>query len=154
MNWRFERLGFRFHIGWSRTVEVKGVNSELKDGYHFLMWDFDDLDEFWVYEDLWEIQEKHNLPTIYVLNTGLPNYWHAYCFHRCDWLEARAIIAGTRGVDRVFLTLGIMRGYFTLRISDKRGREFKRVFTIKSDLPETVQPEEVSSFVHYTTKRR
>ena len=118
------------------------------------MWDFDNEKEEWVFNDLDYIQERYNLPTIRVLYTGIPGHYHAYCFHECGWLDAREIIAGTPGVDKIYLAIGIIRGYFTLRISEKRGRQLETAFNLFSMYPETANAEEVASFVEYTTKRR
>jgi len=154
VNFRFEKWGVRFHIGIGRTTKVQGVNSDLGDGYHFLMWDFDNVNEAALRRELSYIQDTFGLPDIHVLSTGLPDYYHAYCFARLKWREARAVIAATELVDRVYLTLGMMRGYFTLRFSDKRGRSISKAFTLPSDIPATVDAGEVVSFLEYTTKRR
>lgn len=154
MNLRFERFGVRFHIGLTRTTTVTGVNSTLAGGGQFLMWDFDDVLRNDVELALLEVQGRFQLPAIRVLSTGIDGYYHAYCFKRCSPEEARAIIATTKHVDKVYLTLGIMRGYFTLRFSPKRKRNIVPAFTLESPLPEDVGPEKVESFVQYTTKRR
>lgn len=154
MNFRFERFGVRFHVGLTRTTTVTGVNSQLAGGGQFLMWDFDNVLRNDVELALLEVQGRFQLPAIRVLSTGIDNYYHAYCFKRCSETEARAVIASTAHVDKVFLTLGLMRGYFTLRFSPKRKRSFEPAFTLEAPLPEDVTPEEVLSFVEYTTKRR
>jgi len=154
MDLRIEKWGVGFHIGVSRRATIKGVNSMLHDGKHFLMWDFDDVPLVTVRKELRAIQVRESLSKIYILSTGVESYYHAYCFTRRSWIYARRIIAGTPSVDRVFLVMAIMRGYLTLRISKKKDRELRLVKTLDSPIPENVHPDEVSSFVEYTTKRR
>ena len=152
MNIRLQLLGYRLHIGLTRLGEVTGVNSKVEEDGHFLMWDFDDVNFEVVGEELREAQRAFDLSTIYVLNTGIVNYYHAYCFTKVNWITARTIIASTPHVDKVFLAMGLMRGYFTLRFSAKRGRKLLWAATLISQTPETVNPESVKSFVKYMTK--
>ncbi len=154
MDLRVEKWGVRLHIGISRSTKVKGVNSRLADGMHFLMWDFDDKPFLEVAKALRRVQIRHALPNIYILSTGLKGYWHAYCLYRHKWERARAIIADTDGVDKVFLAIACLRGYLTLRYSPKKGRPFFHAHTLESQVEEDVKPEDVESFVVYTTKRR
>lgn len=154
MNLRFEKWGVRVHLGITRTALVRGVNSKLKDGNHFLMWDFDDMSLKEVWATLFRVQYYNKLPAIHILCTGIEGYYHAYCFCRRNWIEARTIIASTDNVDNVFFMMGMLRGYFTLRFSKKRGREFTEVAVLESDFKEDVRPEDVESFVEYTTKNR
>lgn len=154
MNLRFEKWGVRVHFGITRTALVRGVNSTLKDGNHFLMWDFDSIPLPEVEEALLFVQRYFLLPDIYILCTGIEGYYHAYCFSRCSWQGARTIISSTDGIDRVFFMMGIMRGYFTLRFSKKKGREFNQVSVLRSQHQEDVRPEDAESFVEYTTKNR
>ncbi len=154
MNLRFEKWGVRVHFGITRTILVTGVNSKLIDGNHILMWDFDDIQVVDVLYTLRQVQKENELPTIFILCTGIEGYYHAYCFKRCSWIKARTIIASTDKVDRVFFMMAMLRGYFTLRFSDKRGREFTQAAVLEGWGEEDVEPGEVASFVEYTTKNR
>lgn len=153
MNIRAEKWGFSFHFSLTRMSRQLGINSKLKDGNHMLLWDFDDVDYKDVYTELKWLQRQYWLPTIYVVGTGVARYYHAYCFCRCSWERTRGIIGETKGVDKVFLAMGCLRGYFTLRISKKAGREFEPLDKIESGMPEECLPEEAATISRYWTKR-
>lgn len=154
MNFRFERFGVRFHIGIARTARVKGVNSEVGDGLHMIMWDFDDVPLETVVTELKVLQGEWCLPNIYILTTGINGYWHAYCFASRSLFQVRSIISSTQHVDKVFLAMGCIRGYFTLRFSPKKGRDISLIATLKSPYKNECSPDDVRHFLEYTTKRR
>jgi hypothetical protein len=149
---------FKFKIGrWRLTVtfapviEVVGVNSCLPDGKHIIMWDFDEEPLPAITWVLKKQQEKHRLPTIYVLNTGLPKHYIAYCFKKCTFQYAVAIVASTPFVDWNFFKWGVFRGRFTLRVGPKCGRIPKLVAVLKSREYEDAKVPELQSWVKYET---
>lgn len=154
MNLRFDKCGIKFHIGINRTARVKGVNSKLADGKHFLMWDIDGVPKGKLVPALYKIQVRFALPKIYVLDTGIEGYYHAYCFKRFAWADVLHILASTEYLDKIYLSIGVLRGYWTLRISDKRNRPIQPAFVLESHFKEDVTPEDVLSFVEYSSKRR
>ncbi|GAI83068.1 unnamed protein product, partial [marine sediment metagenome] len=97
---------------------------------------------------------EHHLPQIYILNSGRENCWHANCFKALPWEECRSIIAATKGVDKKYLAIAILRGFFTLRYSPVGKREFKPAIVLPSGVPEDVNPYELMSFITYPKKRR
>jgi len=141
------------HLLVRRVYDVTGINSKLEDGRHILLWDFDEKPLDLISAELEAIQAKHCLSAIYIVNTGLEDYYHAYCFTALDWVKCREIIASTPTVDRIFLALGIMRGYFTLRISPKRNRKFKLAKVLESSVEPEVNPYSLGSFEEYFTSR-
>jgi len=153
MNYRLDFRGWRFYIALSHSQQVKGVNSKLPDGRHFLMWDFDNVEEKDVKDALLDIQRRFRLPKIYLINTGLEDYWHAYCFKALPYPDCLRILASTPHLDPVFFKIGVIRGYFTLRYSPKKGRDFEPAIILRSRYKEDVNPYELGSFIKYWTKR-
>ncbi|MBA7574922.1 hypothetical protein ES708_16738 [subsurface metagenome] len=117
------------------------------------MWDFDDKGEEDVIAALKEVQRRFKLAQIFLLNTGLEGYYHAYCFKVFDWADTLKILASTEGIDKVFFKIGVIREYFTLRYSPKKARDFEPAIILPSRYKEDVNPYEVCSFVKYWTKR-
>jgi len=147
---------FRFVLWFGQVDYAIGVTSRLKDGMHWLMWDFDHVDYVKVHDALREVQTREELPDIYVCETQ-PKSYIAFCFKRFRLMEAIRIVASTRFVDEVFLTLALRRGYFTLRIGPKTARLIPRPIAIlKSNRKSDVPLEEIEDFLLYETvlKRR
>lgn len=153
MNFRFDFRSLHFHIGLSRSVQVQGVNSKLPDGRHILMWDFDNVEEDNVIKALLQVQRRYKLPTIYLINTGLPLHYHAYSFVARSFADVIRILYSTEGIDKVYFKIGIVREFFTLRYSPKRGREFKLVLRMPSKYGADVDPYQIANFTQYWTKR-
>lgn len=154
MNWRFDLKGWHFHISLNRTAKMQGVNSRLPGGLHFLMWDFDKVSAQDATTSLLSMQSRFKLPLIYLLNTGLPDHYHAYCFKSLTWGRVLYVLAETEYLDPIFFKIGCVRGFFTLRYSPKKGREFRPAVVLPSKYPEDVDPYELHEFVEYLTKRR
>lgn len=154
MNFRWRNRYFTFYIGVNRIEHVDGVNSKLGDGQHFLMWDFDEVWEPCIEAELLIAQQKHNLPPIYVFSSGAPGCYHAYCFASFPWEDACAIIAGTPYVDKKYVSIGILRGLFTLRYSEVRGKKPEPIMVLPSLIEADVDPMKLKSFVTYPKKRR
>lgn len=117
------------------------------------MWDFDDKEVEDVKDALKDVQRRFSLARIYLLNTGIPTYWHAYCFQAHSWPDTLQILASTNGLDRVFFKIGAIREYFTLRYTPKKRRDFGKAIVLPSLAEEDVDPYELNSFVTYWTKR-
>ena len=152
MDTRFNIGNFRVYIGVKRMTWVDGVNSKLDDGGHFLMWDFDDVDPEELSLALEETQKALGLPNIYILSSGKPRGYHAYCFKRYSWDEAFAIVWRTPRVCQTFVKMAFVRGYFTLRYSAKSGREISFERILVGPAPEDVDPRQIHNFVRYYTK--
>jgi len=145
------KFGLRFYcaISLRRVREVTGVNSQVDEDTHFLMWDFDEIPLPIVIDSLKAVQRMFNLPAISIVQTKANNY-HGYCFRACSFIEARGIIAFTPNIDRHYLAAGCGRGYFTLRFTDVKGQEFKHVMTLTSDIEPDLDYTDINSFVQYT----
>jgi len=143
---------WRFYISLKRVTKRTGVNSRLDDGNHFLMWDFDATPEGKVIESLAAVQERFQLSNIYLMGTGVTGYYHAYCFTRRSWADTLYILASTERLDEMYFRIGVIRGYFTLRISGKQGETMNGVCCLASGVPETVDPANIRDFCEYTAK--
>lgn len=146
--WNY-RFYFNLIFRLKKVELVTGVNSNVGNDIHFLMWDFDDVSLREVLGSLKQVQQVFNLPAISVLKTK-ENGYHAYCFKACSFVQARGIIAFTPHVDRHYLAIGSGRGYFTLRFTDVKGRGFKHLLTLPSKVEPDLSYEDVNCFVQYT----
>jgi len=147
------RIGnWRFTLTLYEVTDITGVNSQLKDGNHILMWDFDDIPLWQVKLTLNCIQNDYELPQIRILNTGRPNHYIAYCFKRCSWWDTKRIIAATPYICDDYYKWGVFRKRFTLRVSAKEGRKPKLVAILHSNIPEDVKISELTSWVKDTLK--
>lgn len=146
------RIGdYRFWVSVRRVGDMKGMCSELEDGKHILMWDFDDVSLANVRDALWEVQTHHWLPKVYILETRRDRSYIAYCFTRYSWERAVSIVAETLYVDWVYFKLSVFRGFFTLRYTPKRGREPKLVSVLQSDRPEQATVDDLMRALRYET---
>jgi len=152
MEFRWQGLKHRLHFSFEKIEEVTGVNSNIDEKTHCLMWDFDGVPLPLTLESLKNIQEAFNLPAIQIICTGKTDGYHAYCFKACNFRLARAILAATANVDVKFVALGMMRGYFTLRFSDVKDRQFDVVGELPSKVPSDCSYSDVNCFVDYTKK--
>jgi len=151
MIFRFRIGHWRFSFAAVRITDVAGVNSVLPDGKHILMWDFDDIPLNKVIAALWTTAITYSLPPIYILSSGKPNHYMAYCFKRVDWQKAIEIIAATPHVCQTFLRFGVWRKKWTLRITPKDGRNIKLIAKLPGLSKPDVSIKELDSFVKYET---
>ena len=114
------KIQLRFYM--SLLEKRTGVCSQQYDNQdkHMLLWDFDYLNLDDIIESLEKVQQDYNLPSIYVIKSS-PDSYHAYCFMSRSFRETINIISATTTVDMAYLRLGIVRGYFTLRITPRTG---------------------------------
>ena len=135
----------------ARIVKVIGVNSELENGLHILMWDFDEIPLPDVRDALKRVQTRYCLSTIHILRTKVPDNYIAYCFSSFSWRTAVEIIAQTEYVDWQFFRFGVYRGHFTLRVTPKNEREIKLAHRLEGyELP-NCKPSDLKSWVRYET---
>lgn len=124
----------QFRVYMSKLEKRTGVCSQQfnKPDSHVLLWDFDysELDD--IVKSLMDIQKQYNLPSIYVIQSS-PDSYHAYCFTSRTFREIINILSATKQIDMTYLRLGIVRGYFTLRITPRKNEpNFKLVKTLES----------------------
>ena len=137
----------------AHITKVIGVNSELTDGNHILMWDFDDIPLTHVIGALREVQTRYFLPDIVILETKERHNYCAWCFTCLPWRRAIEIVAATRGVDWNFFRYSVWRYHFTLRTTPKDGRDSKRVVTLPGYEPDSATVDDLRYWVEYETKK-
>lgn len=143
----------RFTLSCARITQVIGVNSELKDGNHIIMWDFDDVSLDDVKNTLAWIQARFWLSEIIILKTKEPDSYNAWCFTRLPWQRAVEIVAATDHVDWGFFRYSVWRYHFTLRTSPKNGRDSKVVARLEGyELP-TAKIEDLRYWIEYETRK-
>lgn len=141
----------RFTFTVARIVKVGGFNSLLIDGNHILMFDFDDTTLEKVEAALKKVQDKYNLPTIYILETKRDTNFIAYCFKRTKWKQVVTIISEVEGIDWNFFKYGVYRDKFTLRVTDKGHGLPHLVKRLISYFPEDAKVEDLATWVNYET---
>ncbi len=135
----------------AKIAKVIGVNSELENGRHILMWDFDDVPLSHVCTDLRRVQTRYFLSDIHICRSKEPDNYLAYCFTSQDWRSAVEIVAQTRLVDWQFLRFGVYRGHFTLRVTPKNDREIKLAHRLDGYDQPDCNPSDLKSWVRYET---
>jgi hypothetical protein len=143
----------RLTFSCARITKVIGVNSELVDKNHILMWDFDDVPLEQVTDALRKVQVRYFLSDIVVLKTKEPDSYNAWCFTKVPWERAVEIVAATPGVDWGFFRYSVWRYHFTLRVTPKNGRDSKWVDTLQGYEPPTARLKDLRYWVEYETKR-
>ena len=149
LKFRIGHIRITFTI--AHVVDVVGVNSKLNDGNHILMWDFDNTPLQKVAHYLQEVQYEFGLPDIHIVKTSEPDNYIAYCFKRCTWQSARAIVGMTAGIDENFYKWAVFRKRFTLRVGSKGNSKPQYECTLKGITAEDVCIEELKSWVKYET---
>lgn len=142
---------WRFTFTFAPVTDVVGVNSNLPDGKHIIMWDFDDIPLWLVRGALEVVATKFRMPNIYIFTTGAPDHYVAYCFKRVCWSDSVMIVATTAGVDPNFFKYGVYRGHWTLRVTPKEGRKPRLVQVLASPLKEDCFVEGLNSWTKYET---
>jgi len=137
-----------------RVQDVKGICSETRNGWHILMWDFDDVPLRAVKLNLDIIQRQYQLSNIYILESKPKENYMAYCFSEFPWAHALKIVIDTPKVDWNYVRLSVIRGYFTLRVSPKRGEVPKLVHVLESVHQETCVIDDLVRAVNYETSKR
>lgn len=154
MIFKLRIANWRFTFTFAPITDITGVNSKLADGNHIVMWDFDDKPLSLVTGILSITQLLYDLPNIYILTTGKPKHYIAYCFARVTWQKSIEIVAATEYIDPNFFKYGVYRERWTLRVSPKEGRKPKLIYTIHSNIPEDVTISELNSWVKDTIEGR
>jgi len=133
----------KFALMVSRIAKPIGVNSELEDGNHILMWDFDDVPLEKVEFSLGVVSTRFMLSDIYILRTKEPDNYIAYCFSSFDWRQAVNIVIQTVYVDWQFVRFGVFRNKFTLRVTAKSGDHPYLVKRLEGKVLATAKPEDL-----------
>lgn len=145
-------LGLELNCYINKRYRRTGICSQKFDeqNKHMLLWDFDDVGINDIINSLISIQWAFLLPDIYVIESS-KNHYHAYCFAKRTLKEAINILSLTSYVCEDYLRLGMIRGYYTLRISLRQGEQFKLVKKLLSKYPDEILPDEItlSDYITY-----
>lgn len=134
-----------------RVEETVGLNSNLPDGYHVLMWDVDNIAEEQLWNELENLRVNFQLPQIYAFKSSMTGHYHAICLRRSTWREAILAAGSLEHTDDQWLKGGVVRGYFTLRIGLKHGYEPEPQIIIPSDRDDDVALHELVNYDRYET---
>ena len=134
------------------VTKVLGVNSNLKNGRHIIMWEFDETNGPEVEKALWAAQVCYRLPDIHIARSHPEGGFHAYCFKALSFVETLHIVSGTALVDPGYITLCAMRQHWTLRLSDKgQGQpEFEKI--LPGYGKPTAEPGDLVGIVEYSAR--
>ena len=144
------RIGrFQVSLMAGLVTKVQGINSNLKDGDHIIMWEFDETDKMAVLGALQAAQVFHSLPDIHVAESHLGGGFHAYCFKAVSFVKSLNIVSGTALVDPNYITMCAMRQHWTLRLTDKGQGAPQYVKTLYGYGPGSVQYADLLGMVEY-----
>ncbi len=143
----------RFTLTISRTTEVIGVNSNVQNDRHILLWDFDNVRLARVSSILRPICRKNRLSNVYIFRTRKDHdNYHAFCLKSFTLAAAVSIIAATPEVDWAFVKWGVVRSHFTLRIGPKDDEIPWFVRTIKGRGVADVTWRDLKGYTKYETR--
>lgn len=118
-----KKVGGILIYGFITTLQsVWGITSKTdREDYHYILWDFDDIEYHNVIYSLEKVMVKYNINGIVVMSDKVNSY---RCFSPdiVDFKTMLKIILDTEGVDRMFFKWTVKRGYATIRIGNKKNR--------------------------------
>ena len=142
---------FRVTLTAARIAKVIGVNSELENGQHILMWDFDEHPLEDIKASLRVVQTRYFLSDIHICRTKVPDNYVCYCFSQQVWQRACEIVCQTKYVDWQFFRFGVYRGHFTLRVTPKNDRGIELADRLEGYCLPDCTPQDLKSWVRYET---
>ncbi len=149
------RIGrFQVSLMAGLVTKVQGINSNLKDGRHIVMWEFDETDKLAVLGSLQFAQVVHGLPNIYVAESHPGGGFHAYCFASMTFIKSLHIVSGTALVDPNYITMCAMRQHWTLRLTDKGQGQPEYTETLPSHFLESADYSDLVGMVEYHAYRK
>lgn len=133
---RIKNFQFRFYF--SRLEKRVGACSQMYGNpkLHALLWDFDRYTYNQIKKSLVKIQEKYKLPNIMIVQSSKKGSYHAYSFTARPFREIIHILSDTPEIDLTYLRLGMVRGYYTLRITPRKNDSISVVGILKSIYPD------------------
>ena len=144
----------RLWVSLRRVKDIEGMCSNLPDDKHILMWDFDEVPLEDVKAALILVQLKYHLPPISILESKAGTNYMAYCFAAKPWREAVKIVVDTAQIDWNYLRLSVVRGYFTLRISEKRGVVPRLIGVLPTEVKPEAAIKDLQKSMRYETSKR
>ena len=145
---------FRFYV--SMLEKRVGVCSQKYDNplEHIVLWDFDRFELLEIATSLKYIQTKYKLPNIMIVQSSSKGSYHAYSFTARTLREVIIILSDTPQIDMTYLRLGMVRGYYTLRITPrKKDSKFRIVKVLWSKYPDEISPLDVTTNKYLTSNK-
>lgn len=144
------RIGpWKISLSIGRVTDVKGINSELKDGRHIIMWETDLTDWNTVKSAFLNAQNQFGLSTIYVARSHPGGGYHGYCLLAVPWIRSVHIVSGTALVDPGYINMCAMRGHWTLRLTNKGMGAPEYWMQLPSAVQETAHIHNLKGYVQY-----
>jgi len=137
-----------------KQTEVTGINSNLQDGSHIVMWEFDSPEPSNMLGQLRLAQQYHCLSDIHIARSSEGGGYHAYCFTALPWIYSMHVVSGTGGVDPGYISMCAMRGHWTLRTSDKGRGAPQHWLTLPSNVPPDCDKHDLIGGVNYKVWER
>ena len=125
---------------------------DTREDKHALLIDFDNSSISTIINSLSSLQEKYKLPAIYIIASSKHSY-HAYCFTARKFMEIVHILSDISEIDGSYFRLGIVRGYYTLRITSRKGDKFKLVKTLLSPYFNEISPNSLTVSEYLTSNK-
>lgn len=135
-----------------KRVGICSNNIDIKKDEHCLLWDFDETSLENIHNCLKHIQQQFRLPDIYIVESSPHNY-HAYSFTARPFLRTIHILSGTPFIDSAYLRMGVVRGYFTLRISKRHNKNIKFIECLESSFPNEMNPLDLTTNEYLTSNK-
>lgn len=154
MNVHLKMFNYHFQLRAEPVELVKGVCSTVEGKGHVLMWDFDYATFTEAVESLIEVQSKYQLPAIYLGSSGRVNGWHAYCLKVQSFADTARVLLDTDKADKAATNLGIARGYWVLRFTDKKNAIIGDFMKLPGFCPDDCSFTDLKRFVIYWTRRK
>lgn len=148
-------LNHEMRFYFSKLEKRVGVCSQVFEEIdrHMLLWDFDDGNLNSIVATLDDLQRKYDLPKIYIIQSSKDKY-HAYCFCSRPFMAIIHILSDTVGIDVDYFRMGIVRGFFTLRITPRENEAtFRLVKTLYSIYPDEITPLDITTNEYFTSNR-
>lgn len=145
-------LHYQLRIYFSKTELREGIcsGSAIEPDKHMLLWDFDNSKLEDILNSLDKTQNEYLLSNIYVIQSSTFSY-HAYCFTAQTFRETIHILSSVKQIDDTYLCLGMVRGYYTLRITPRFDSEFKFVCVLGSSIEPNINPLDLTNNEYWTT---
>lgn len=102
----------------NRTDKSFCISSKCEDLNHILIWDFDNIDAYYILRSLSQIQDYHNLGDIFLVKSS--HGFNAFCLDKFWLNEAYNILFYSRWNDFNHIRIGFKSESWCLRLSDDK----------------------------------
>lgn len=101
---------------------MKGITSKTgREGYHYILLDYDNTPFYIAKESLEKLMVKYSIDG-FVIFSDKEDSFRLFSDTIVDFKQLLRIMLDAEGLDRMFFKWTVIRGYATIRISDKKNR--------------------------------